>query len=210
VTGQALYAEDFESYGSGVDPDGWYDTAANNSMVEDDSLFTVYDVSGNQAFGTTSTASNIHSHYVGGGSEAWSDYRYTGRMRMTASTSGIGLTFYSDYASTDSYYRLRRYGDTDFHLAPHPDRSISLSGDTETGVVAQPNVWYWFMVEVENQEDRTAIRAKVWPEGAAEPSEWQVDAWHSGGGRFTAGRIGLWSYTSGAKYWDDLSVQPLP
>jgi hypothetical protein len=66
------------------------------------------------------------------------------------------------------------------------------------------------VVEVENGADRTAIRAKVWPEGTAEPSGWQVDAWHSGGGRFTAGRIGLWSYHLGSKYWDDLGVEPLP
>jgi hypothetical protein len=76
-------------------------------------------------------------------------------------------------------------------------------------VVPQPNVWYWFVVEVENQSDRTAIRAKVWPEGTAEPGGWQVDAWHGGGGRFTAGRIGMWSYSSGSKYWDDLLVEPL-
>ena len=37
---------------------------------------------------------------------------------------------------------------------------------------------------------------------------WQVDAWHSGSGRLLAGRVGVWSYSVGAKYWDDLVVEP--
>ncbi len=42
----------------------WVDTQAGNSMAEDDSLFQVVDLGGNEVFGTSSTQTNIHSHYI--------------------------------------------------------------------------------------------------------------------------------------------------
>jgi hypothetical protein len=50
----AFYSEDFESYAGGADPSDWYDSAAGNSLLEDDSLFKVFDLGGNKALGTTS------------------------------------------------------------------------------------------------------------------------------------------------------------
>jgi hypothetical protein len=207
--GLALYAEDFEGYSAGADPEGWLDTQAGNSMAQNDPLFSVFDTGGNRAFGTRSTDTNIHSHYVGSGSRTWSGYRYRGRMMMTAATGGLGVTLYSQYADRDAYYRLRRYGTRTFHLAPHPHRTVTLQGDTDTGQRPQRDIWYWFVLEVEDTGGRTEIRAKVWPEGTGEPEAWQVNAWHSGSGRLLSGRIGVWSYSLGAKYWDDLVVEPI-
>ncbi len=203
------YEESFEGYEGGANPDGWYDTKADNSMVQDDGLFQVYDLGENQAFGTKSKQSNIHAHYVGTGSEEWSDFRYMGRMMITSQDSGVGVTFYSKYADEDVYYRLRRHDSTAFHLASHPHNSVALDGDTDTGVKPRPDIWYWFLVEIGDTGTQTEIRAKVWPEGTPEPEDWQVNAWHSGGGRLTNGRIGVWSYSSGSKYWDDLLAYPV-
>ena len=203
-----LYAVDFEGYAEAADPAGWYDTKAGNSMQQDNRLFKVYDLEGNKAFGTQSTQKNIHSHYVGAGSEDWSDLRFRGRMLMTSTASGLGVTAYSQYADRDIYYRLRRYGDTSFHLAPHPHSTVILEGDVDTGIKPEPNLWYWFVLEVEDAGARTQVRAKVWPEGTEEPADWQVHAWHKDNGRLLNGRVGLWSYSSGSKYWDDLVVEP--
>jgi hypothetical protein len=126
--------EDFEVYAVGENPSDWLDTAAKNSMTEDDSLFKVYELGGEKAFGTTSTATNIHSHYFGADIEIDSGYEYTGRMMMTASTSGIGVTFFSQYPGEDAYYRLRRYGSSSFHIAPHP-HGKNINGDTDTGAL---------------------------------------------------------------------------
>ncbi|MCD4798729.1 MAG: immunoglobulin domain-containing protein, partial [Methanosarcinales archaeon] len=95
-------SENFEDYPAGADPVDWLDTAANNSMLEDDSLFKVFDLSGNKVFGTTSTLANIHSHYMGAGIDTLSSYEYTGRMRMTSAGSGIGVTFFSEYPQADA------------------------------------------------------------------------------------------------------------
>jgi hypothetical protein len=62
--GQSAYAEDFEGYPAGEDPVDWLDTAANNSMFDDQRLFKVFDIGGEKVFGTTSTLTNIHSHYL--------------------------------------------------------------------------------------------------------------------------------------------------
>ena len=50
-----LLNEDFEMYAPSANPNDWLDTTANNSMVEDDLLFTVADVAGDLAFSTNST-----------------------------------------------------------------------------------------------------------------------------------------------------------
>lgn len=202
-----FYSEDFESYAAGSDPADWLDTDADNSMVENDTLFAVSELNGGQVFSTSSTETNIHSHYVGAGSHGYTNYRYAGRMRMTAADGGIGVTFFSDYPNSDHYYRLRRYGDNSFHLSPH---GTDVSGSTDTGVVPVPNVWYWFQVEVEDTGTQTNIRAKVWPDdGTPEPVDWQIDAFDASATRVTAGTFGVWSFASGSKYWDDLVVNSL-
>jgi hypothetical protein len=202
----AYYAEDFEGYNAGADPVDWYDSAANNSMAQDDSLFEVFDLSGDKAFGTNSTETNIHSHYMGAGSENFTGYRYSGRMMISNASGGVGVTICSQYPAADEYYRLRRHGNKAFHLSPH---GTTLSGDTTTGVVPQANTWYQFIIEAENVGASTQVRAKVWQEGTLEPAAWQADAVDSSGGRLAAGTFGLWSYTYGSKYWDDLIVLPL-
>jgi hypothetical protein len=200
-----IYSEVFDTYTVGSDPADWMDTAAKNSMAENDSLFEIFDLDGDKVFGTTSTQTNIHSHHTGPAIDTLSAYEYSGRMMMTASRGGIGVTFFSQYPNTDEYYRLRRYGNRAFHIAPHP-HGTKIYGDTDTGVYSSPNVWYWFKILVEDTGSRTEIRAKVWPENAAEPANWQVDCYDSKFSRLTSGEIGVWSYYSGRKYWDDLAV----
>jgi hypothetical protein len=71
-----------------------------------------------------------------------------------------------------------------------------------------PNVWYWFRIWVQDTGVRTEILAKVWQEGQAEPADWQVNAYDDTPTRLVSGTFGVWSYLSGSKYWDDLSVYP--
>lgn len=200
-----LLDENFEFGAVGSDPAGWRDTAANNSMVEADELFDIAAVGGTQALGTSSTASNIHSHYVGAGAASASNYEVTGRMWMTSATSGIGVTVLSDYPATDSYYRIRRYGaGGDFHLSPHG--TTMTGGTTASGVVPTVDTWYRFRVQVIDTGSQTEIRARLWADGTAEPGAWQIDAFDSSSARLTAGTVGVWSWGSGSKAWDDLHV----
>ncbi len=198
------YFENFESYNTGSDPARWFDTDAGNSMQEDDSLFEVSEVEGQKSFGTSSKLINIHSHYLGQGSPDWSNYEYTGRMKVTDGYSGIGVTFLSDYPNSDSYYRLRKEKGGTFHISPHGTKITG--GDKDTGVSANVNKWYWFRIDVENTGSVTNIYAKVWADGDNEPSNWQATCSDSSTSRLFEGTVGIWSMLSGNKYWDDLQV----
>ena len=122
-----LLNENFNIYGPDADPADWQDTGANNSMIEDDALFAVAYVGGDAALSTSSTLNNIHTHYQGAGAATATNYVYSGRMMIENQTAGIGVTFFSDYNQTDSYYRLRRYGSNSFHISPH---GTSITGGT--------------------------------------------------------------------------------
>jgi hypothetical protein len=167
----------------------------------------VSDLSGEKVFGTISTATNIHSHYVGGVINALSGYGFTGRMMIAASGGGIGVTFFSEYPLADAYYRLRRYASKPaFHFASH---GTSVSGDKDTGVIPVANVWYQFRIQVEDTGTQTEIRAKLWAEGGSEPADWQAEAFDAALTRLTAGTIGLWGMGAGNKYGDDITVAGL-
>ena len=202
-------AEDFEGVAVGSDPVGWLDTGAGNSLVEDDSLFSVMSAGGSQVLGTSSTGANIHSHYVAESLSAAGGFTLSGRMMMTSSKSGVGVTVLSDYPSSDSYYRLRRYSGAggSFRLSAH---GTSLSGSLDTGVVPVAGQWYEFEIAVDDTGSATEVFAKVWASGSAVPSGWQASGSDASGSRLTSGSVGVWSYSSGSKYWDDLVVGDVP
>jgi hypothetical protein len=205
IAPSTIYSEDFNRYSSGDDPQGWVDTNSGNSLTQNDSLFKVLQPNGNATFGTTSSATNIHSHYLDGQSSNWTNYQFRGKMMIANSATGIGVTFLSDFVNSDSYYRLRRYGSTDFHISSHG--TTITSGNTSTGVVPLPNIWYNFRIEVNDTTTQTAIRAKLWPDSTTEPANWQAECYDANANRLTHGTIGLWGMSSGTKYFDDLEVE---
>ena len=203
--GASGFMEDFENYRSGSNPPNWLDTAARNSMIEDSSLFRVFEINNNMVFGTRSTLLNIHSHHIKSYIDDLSSFEYSGRMMMTNPNGGIGVTFLSHYPFSDTYYRLRcTRNNSSFHIAPHPHGSSNVYGIIDTGIIPEPNRWYRFRIRVENMGYRNEILAKVWQEGSSEPSRWQVEAYDNSPERLVSGTIGVWSGHFGAKYWDDL------
>lgn len=202
--GIGTWSSDFQTSPTGTVVSGWLDTGADNSLTESDSLFSVLDVGGTRAFGTSSTLTNIHAHYVAGTSSQWTSYQLVGRMRVSDASAGIGVTAYSQYPSTDKYYRLRRLASDSFTIVPH-GTTVSCTSD-DTGVVPAVNAWYRFRFEVTSSSGSNAIRAKVWQEGSAEPGSWQASCTDSSGTRPTRGTVGVWSMGNGQKAWDDLAV----
>ncbi len=202
-----LVSENFENYEAGKDPDFWMDTVRHNSFREDASLFKTKAVGNNIAFVTDSVDPNIHSHYDGDGALDWTNYIYTGRMFITSTGGGIGVTFNSKFPSGKNvYYRLRRYEqEPKFHIAPH---GTSVNGDIDSEVIPVANSWYRFRIEVEDTGAQTNIRAKIWKDGEEEPIEFQIDAYDDSGTRITTGTVGVWSMGKGSKYFDDLQVRP--
>ena len=181
----------------------WLDTESDNSMTANDTLFTVGSVGNDPALRTTSTATNIHSHFVGSPNNL-NNLVYTGRMATDDSGGGVGVTAYSQYPTADIYYRLRseRAGNP-FVLAGHPH---NCSGNDNTGVVLRENTWYEFELSITNESVGTRISAKVWKQGDSKPSSAQAECVDSSPSRNLLGTIGVWSMRSGGKYWDDLQV----
>jgi hypothetical protein len=199
--------DDFQNYPVGSSPSNWLNTKAGNSMVEDKNLFKVFNINQNKVFGTTSTSTNIHSHHVKSYINKLTSIEYSGRMMMTNTDSGIGVTFLSHYPFADNYYRLRRdKWSSSFSLAPHPHATAKVSGITNSRVVPRANQWYKFRILVEDTGTRTEILAKVWPANSSEPRQWQIDAYDNTPKRFVSGTAGMWSGGAGAKFWDDLKM----
>ncbi len=203
-TNNPLHGDSFAGQAPG-DAAGWLDTGAGNSMAAADD-FKVFLVDGNDALGTLSTDVNIHSHVGLAGSDAWTDYTFTGRLRIEDADGGVGVTFLSDYTNSDHYYRLRRYaGFPTLHLSTH-GTSFTGMGKTDTEIVPEPGIWYRFRIEVATAGGATELKARVWEDGTPEPVFWQAQVTDGSATRRSAGTIGVWSMGPGAKYWDDLDV----
>jgi hypothetical protein len=208
AAGEMLFFEDFQSYFGHDDPEGWFDTAARNSLDEAPALFETFEFGdGNVAFGTSSADADIHSHYLGQSSYQWSSYEYSGRVRIDHPDGGIGVTLYSGYPASDSYYGLQRHGDSTFFIASHGASGIGCAGVTDTGVVPLSDAWYWFRFQAFEVASGSRLRAKIWHDADQEPSDWQVDCVDEYAAAFVDGAPGVWSMSSGNKYWDDLEVR---
>lgn len=185
----------------------WLDTRSGNSMIEDDSLFTVVNVSGNPALSTSSPDQNIHSH-LRGSSNYRSNVRIRGRMSIDTNTAGVGVTAYSQYPTSDIYYRLRRTEGNTFELAAHTTNTLTCSS-SDTGVLPEVGSWYEFELTIENLPDRNRIRASVWKQGSQQPAVPQAECFDFAPTRPLGGTVGVWSMSSGQKFWDDLEIMPL-
>lgn len=191
-----LYENNFDTAGEPVD---WFDTGADNGLVEAPSIFSVTDQGSFIAFGTSLDLTNVHSHHIK--SETWAGYKYSGRM-MANGTPNIGVTFFSDYPNSDTYYRLRNMGGT-FSVSSHG--TTITSGDTETDILAINDIWYNFVVWVGNTASGTGISAKIWADGDQEPT-WQVSCFDNSVTKRTQGSFGVWSMGAGNRYWDNIKV----
>ncbi|MEN8444313.1 MAG: LamG-like jellyroll fold domain-containing protein, partial [Cyanobacteria bacterium J06555_13] len=156
---------------------------------------------------------------TGLGSLQWTNYFYAGRFRMTDERASVGVTFLSRHPEKiDQYYRLGRKPGQPFVLSAYPSGVQTVkSADPEqdqrlTDITPVSNVWYHFLVRVENEEDRTVIQAKVWQEGEVEPADFQINAYDDNPDiRITSGTVGLWSQgqSQGIRQFDNLRVWPI-
>lgn len=203
----ALYTTNFAP-GTGSE---WIDTRAENSMAIDDSLFSIAGVAGTNALTTTNTATNIHSHVGVSGASSWANYEVRGRMLLTDTNGGLGVTTYSDYPNSDAYYRLRRKAgaNEEFVLSLHPEGASLVCSRGSTGVSPSVNTWYKFRIQTTDTSVSTLIEAKIWVATSSEPSAWQASCQDIRTGRRPSGTVGVWAMGSGLKAWDDIEVIPL-
>jgi len=206
--------ENFESQVLETDPNNWFDTRKNFSLVQDETLFKVKSLGLNKAIGTLSTQDDIHSSYNGTNALNMKDYEITGRFYYSDSNSSLGITFLSDYPNSNKYYSLRAdktntsiYGDgtaNQFHI--FSNNGGTLVGDFNSNQNAINKSWYKFRIRLNDTGTLTNIKAKIWKETASEYPFWQIDTNATGASRLTKGTVGFWTKGIGEKYLDDVRI----
>ncbi|MDX2212460.1 MAG: LamG-like jellyroll fold domain-containing protein [Oculatellaceae cyanobacterium bins.114] len=219
-----LLEENFAQYSLNQDPDFWVDTSTRINFDEVTPLFkAVADPTdaGNIVLGFTETGdrelNSAYSHYAKPTENptvlTWTNYIYTGRFYVADLTGSIGVTVLSQFPNRqERCYRLGYDGNfsTTFQVVSViPGDIASLSGKSDSGVVAQANTWFRFRIEVESNDtaNQTRIRARIWQHGTPEPQVFQIDAFEAGDQRLKAGTVGIWVADLGLKLFDDLRVQ---
>ncbi|MCP4995287.1 MAG: PKD domain-containing protein, partial [Gammaproteobacteria bacterium] len=197
---------DFETLDLGADPLFWLDQKDDTSL---DDQFKVLWATDQPALGSAYTGGSRHSHYAIPGWQAWQNYEYQGRLKMSEVDSGLGVTFYSQYPTGQQQaYHLWREASPlgSFQLTA---TGSSLTGQTELGVVPGANLWYRFKIQAISSSNGVTLRAKVWLDGQTEPAAWQAIAYDTSPTHHSSGAVGVRTYGNGAKYFDELTVTPL-
>ena len=81
-----------------------------------------------------------------------------------------------------------------------------LAGITDSAFVPEANRWYQFLIEAEESNGTTLIRARFWDDGAPEPQAFSIIAADADPRRLTSGHIGIWS-GGGDFFVDDLAIR---
>jgi predicted MPP superfamily phosphohydrolase len=179
-----------------------------NIMKEKTARFEILGSGKNKVLSSGSSSLNSYAHYYGKGALKWTNYEFSGKMKITDSRDSIGVTFYSQSIFPDDvewYYRLRRYEGEDFYIDPKGTQITG--GRIRSYVIPQPGSWYRFKIRVQNKQNNTQIKGKIWQNGHVEPLEWQIDCIDDSMLRSTQGTVGVWTRTGkGQKLFDNFVV----
>ncbi|HUJ12186.1 MAG TPA: hypothetical protein VL284_00220, partial [Thermoanaerobaculia bacterium] len=207
------YTADFQNISIQAAVPGWVDSDGNGARIErvfrawPDPLQPANTVYGIRQMRRRAVAEppagsdarhGVFSTYAAQSFDAMA-LNYTGRVLVTDAQSQFGLTLLSNGA------RSYVIGWHDGMIDVQALGGGTLAGVTETNIAVEPNRWYDFRVEADDSSGVTAIRARIWQDGSAEPQAFSINAADGDPQRLTSGNIGLWS-GGGDFFVDDLSV----
>ncbi len=165
---------------------------------------------GNRVLGVPNATGFPVARFLSSG--GWKPYELSGRMYMQPGSRRAGVAVRVALAGRggDPFgagFRLGGDATGAFSVQPNAGLSLACASSESTGVPALALRWFRFRVRYTEPDDRSRVRAKVWPDGTAEPSSWQVDCWTADLPAVDSGVFALYRDGSGAVYWDDLVVQ---
>jgi len=219
---EVSYSDEFQSYGSPKNPPGWVDTAIGASTPVAGGLFKTWPdpTQGNKAsnivFGSKSSSGKPEGDHPRMGHfstlttktfSASGRFEYRGRFIRTSADSRIGFTFLSSYPEQDKYYLIGLWSvpnSSNLTMQLFGFGAGSVAGTTNSNFTPAINTWYRFLINVDDLDGATKIRARFWADGTTEPAEFSIDATDAAATRLTSGRIGIWAAVKGANYVDDL------
>jgi hypothetical protein len=186
-TPSAQYETDFSNYAAGSTPDDWSSLwRESNWTILDDPRRLEHESIGDQGARRALTWDEVGE--VRGDVEVSAVVRArdTGLSKfqlgfhMSGSEDDINLYYLDAFRSGSNYQvRLNRYSG-----------SFSVLGTSNLSFAIEEDTWYQTVVKREGN----MIRAKVWPFGEDEPSEWQVEVTDSS---YQHGKVGLVHLTDG-------------
>ncbi|HVS32819.1 MAG TPA: Ig-like domain-containing protein [Thermoanaerobaculia bacterium] len=222
---EVSFSENFQSYKTQANPPGWIDSSVGNPRPEAAGLYKTWpdpteakagvnvvygtkQASGkpegrNPRIGTFSTLSTLS--FSGQGR-----FEYRGRILRTSADSRIGLSFFSSYPELDQYYLVGLWSPlsgTGLTMQLFGFGAGAITGTVDSGQSIDPDRWYRFLIQVDDVNDETRIRARFWPDGTAEPETFSIEAVDDGATRLRSGRIGLWAAVKGEAYFDDIAAK---
>lgn len=202
-----LLFDDFETVQLGEEAPGWVVTDAAG-VAHAWKLFVAANEGGGRAFTLPWTVDHPYfAHFDAPGSDQWTSYEYTGRMRVADAQGVIGATILSTHLEGGGDVALVRTATRpSFWLELSPDDSplTCVSGD-DTGYVPEPGAWSIFRLRALAERDGLRVQAKVWDQRDAEPAGWPIDCLAEGRVD-TTGRPGLIAGGAGEKQFDDLGA----
>ncbi len=95
--------------------------------------------------------------------------------------------------TSPTYYRvgvIQGKGQNTVLLRSQRDDGSNLASDLNTGIAAANNIVLWMRVEFQGVNP-TAIRARVWPKSATEPTTWLLDTTDSASAEQVTGAVGV-------------------
>jgi RHS repeat-associated protein len=218
------YSENFQSYGTQANPPGWIDTSIGNPKPTANGLYKTWPdplnkTSPNIVYGTKQssgkpegnnprigTFSTLSTQTFAGQGR----FEYRGRILRGDAEGRIGVTFFSSYPAFDAYYLIGLWSQpnsANLTMQLFGFGAGTITGTRDSNVTIAPNSWYQFVIQVDDANNQTRIRARFWPQGTTEPSTFSIDAVDAAATRLVSGRIGFWAAAKGDAYIDDLSAK---
>ncbi|HUP60264.1 MAG TPA: Ig-like domain-containing protein [Thermoanaerobaculia bacterium] len=219
---EVTYNDDFQSYGSPRNPAGWVDNSIGKSTPIANGLYKTWPdpLQGNQGsnivYGTKQSSGKPEGNNPRIGTfstlttksfRSFGRFEYRGRFIRTSADTRIGFTFHSSYPEKDSYYLVGLWtqpATTKLTMQLFGFGAGTIAKDTDSEFTPEINKWYRFLVQVDDVDGATNIRARFWLDGTEEPKTFTIDATDASATRLKEGRIGIWSAVKGDAYVDDL------
>ncbi len=207
--GTPLWQSDFSLFAPGVHAPGFVDLVGDTRTTTTSDIFKVsYFGNTNAAFGTAVQPGAVASRYIGSASNNWGSYEIAGRVWANTTTGQLGIAARSTGDNT-RYFALGQNTSGGWLLRAWSEPALTCGSGPATGVTQPAFRWYRFKLRTTRASSLTRVRAKVWSDGAAEPSAWQADCWTTLAASADSGSFSLMRGGSGMAYWDDLSVRPV-
>lgn len=200
------WAEAFDGYADGSDPDGWVDGVGQSSLHDDPTRFAVATVDDDPALDAAASNELIHSHYAVAGSEWWNAYQLSGRLATSDAAGRVGVTLLSALPDLADALALEHVPGAGFRIGRLGGAAPACLGRLPA---AAGGAWHRFKVESHAQGDALRLRAKVWRDGASEPRAWMLDCRTDAAAAPQRGRVGVLAAGPGRKHWDDLRAIPV-